>query len=189
MYDCQVNTEESLNDLLETLSTENHWEILKDTANVVKLADGTTIVVTRNYMSKFKEFISNNAPIAQPYPKIAQTSIDISNSANPDRQELIYGKDSTTHVVCTATGDQEKYLFIESPPGVVKTVVKPFKRWIIGVDKPRGKFTELAGNLTYKYLQEYDTESGYKKERGYCYANRDDYYILNDEREQAMVRD
>lgn len=151
---------------------------------LIDLEDGDRLILPKslgNYWEKYKKFATKD---------FTQINESVNISKNVSKYDpLIYGKDQTEKIVSIETGESEVYLYIEDSPGVIRVETRPLKRWILGSDRPRGKYTDLEGNLNYKFMQEYDNLESFKKVKGMAYRARADFYAVSDDRESSMIKD
>ena len=101
--------------------------------------------------------------------------------------KLIYGKDQTENIVSVEIKDNQLIKFIEVN-GVVTTVVEPYKFWLITENLlNKNKQYKLAGEQPLKWMTEYEDYNDWKKAKGNLWG-REEYYCVNNLKEQAMIR-
>lgn len=106
---------------------------------------------------------------------------------DPYANDLIFGKDKTKNVVSCEVSNDLVYIYTEDQSGV-KLETRPFKRWIMSNDRPNGIYSQMAGNLHYKYLKEFNTEKDYKAALAKLWKTGADKYTCYDQSEAYMVR-
>ena len=67
-------------------------------------------------------------------------------------QSLIFGKDSTEHIVGIEINDQNAELFIQNNDGTITSEIRENKYWILSNREINSKFKRLEGNQYYKYM-------------------------------------
>jgi DNA polymerase, archaea type len=157
-----VINEEEIEDLLNSVKS-GFFSISHKKDNLFSLSDGDDVWIPVEFQDRIKDIVLKYDP-------------------------LIYGKDQTEKIVAIEAGESELYLYIEESPGVIKTEIRPFKRWILGHIRPRSEYIELDGNLQYKYLREYSTEEDYNNSKKFVYRDKENLYTIYDGAESAMVR-
>ena len=128
-------------------------------------------ITTREEFEQFKS--SFQGPITS--SRFFSDHIEINNShtlpitctnwtnqnSNEHSNDLIFGKDKTRNVVSVEVKDSLVYIYTETPQGIALET-KPFKYWIMSNLRPNGIFTQMNGDLHFKYIKEFDTEKEWK---------------------------
>lgn len=100
---------------------------------------------------------------------------------------LIYGKDQTENIVSVEVVDNVLIKFIEKD-GQVFTTKESYKPWLITAGLiNKDKQTVLEGKQAYKWMTEFDSYEEWKKAKSNLYGKRD-FYVVNNLKEQAMLR-
>ena len=102
--------------------------------------------------------------------------------------DLIFGKDKTRNVVSVEVKDGQVFIYTETSEGV-KLETRPFKYWIMSNLRPNGIFTQMDGDLHFKYLKEFDTEKEWKEALAKLWKCQADKYCCYDQREAFLVRE
>jgi len=171
MTDYILNTEAEVADFISDLEARAYFISKHKFVNnqcLIDLSDGDRIILPKE--------------LGKHWPAIQATQ--------PKYDSLIYGKSDIEKIVSIEADGNILTIYKETSPGVIETEIRETTHWIIGTRKPgKGKYTELEGNLPYKYLQEYTEPKNYYAARNSCYAKKIDFYTIADARESAMARD
>lgn len=110
--------------------------------------------------------------------------------ANSDEyaNDLIFGKDKTRNVVSVEVKDGQVFIYSETSE-CVKLETRPFKYWIMSNLRPQGIYTQMDGDLHFKYLKEFDTEKEWKEALSRLWKAQADKYCCYDQREAFMVKE
>lgn len=112
----------------------------------------------------------------------------INSNSSEYANNLIFGKDKTKNVVSVEVKNGEVYIYTETPEGI-SLETKPFKYWIMSNLRPNGIFTQMDGDLHYRYLKEFNTEKEWKEALSKLWRAQADKYVCYDQREAFMVRE
>jgi len=100
------------------------------------------------------------------------------------KHNLIFGKDKTPYITSCEVTESHVELYQETPEGL-KTIVRPFQYFILSHKQFNNSWTELDGDLHYKYIKYFDTKSEFHLTKNRL--NREDIWCVSDPREQAMI--
>lgn len=100
-------------------------------------------------------------------------------------QELIFGKDNTSHIVSCEVNGETVELFIEKD-GKVESKFIQHRYWILAPRALDKSWIKLEGNLYHKYIKFCDTLDEFLKTKRY-YKDQD-LFSIYDNKEAAMVR-
>ena len=115
---------------------------------------------------------------------VEQIATDVPEE-NPNTN-LIFGKDKTERVVSVEVDNSSGELVIFQNDG--SEIRKPNKYWILG-SRSLGKTSELLeGELSYRYIREFNTHKEFKKASGILYGKKVDTYSIYDPAEAAMIK-
>jgi DNA polymerase elongation subunit (family B) len=159
----KVNNTEEI-DKLKTHVKDGCYYIRSNNSGTLSFSDGDEAIIPPEFLDLLSEII-------------------------PKYDTLIYGKDQTEKIVSIAAGDSELYLYIEESPGLIKTVVRPLKRWILSSDRPRTSYRELEGSLHYRFMKEYPDFESFNKSRMTTFRDRETFYVVHNDVESAMIKD
>lgn len=99
---------------------------------------------------------------------------------------LIYGRETTKHIVSCEVVDDTVEIFTEHN-GVVSSALYPNSYYILAAYPIDSTWQKLEGSLHYSYIKYYDTQySWYKAKQALKY---DDVYVINDAKEMAMCKE
>lgn len=142
-----------------------------DSGLIVKLSDNDTYHLPKPC---WKWIQMNTSPIEPPVE-------------SPYANDLIYGIDKTENIVSIDAKDDKLYIFQEIN-GEIKLTEKPLVYWVMSNAMPSGEFTELEGNLHFKYMKEFKTAKQKQKALQDIWKAKVDKYTVYNHAESAMVR-
>lgn len=103
--------------------------------------------------------------------------------------ELIYGKDDMSRVVCIEPGDDTAEIFRELEDGSVVSGRVPCSHYILYTEQHSDKMKRLAGNQPYRYLYETPSREKYADILSKSYKQGWDLFTVRDPKEALMVKD
>lgn len=106
---------------------------------------------------------------------------------NDETNRLIFGKSSNliNRIVSAEIKDGEVILFHQDERNVVSRITRPHRYWILSCIALDQGFSKLEGKLYYSYIKLYDTKEKWIEDKKKYYKR--DIYLINDEKEAAMV--
>ena len=99
--------------------------------------------------------------------------------------KLIFGKADIKNIVSCEVNNNEIILFCEDKDSNIYTIKKPHRYWILAPIKLDNDFTKLDGKLYYSWIKLYETKEKFLEDKKKYYKK--DIYLINDEKEAAMV--
>jgi DNA polymerase I len=104
-----------------------------------------------------------------------------------DLNDLIWGKDKTSHIVSIEVKENKVLLFREID-GKIQVEEHPHTYWMIGPKKPwTGKTQRLKGNGHFKWVKYYDDAEDYEENRVNAYKWK--LFLIQNQKEAAMIKD
>lgn len=101
--------------------------------------------------------------------------------------DLIYGRDKTTHIVSTETRGSDFILYRELEDGSVVEEIMPATYWLMTNRRISAKQDEGEGNQFYKYMARFDNLQDLINLKSKLYQKRIDFYNIYDNKEANLV--
>lgn len=102
-----------------------------------------------------------------------------------EHSKLIWGKAKIPKIVSSEVVGTEIHLFIQKDNGDIEVIKKPHKFWMLAPIRLDEGFSKLEGKLYYSWIKLYDTKEEWTADKKRYF--RRDVYLINDEKEAAMV--
>ncbi len=143
------------------------------------------IIDTKELYQELQEYLSENPTILEQRSDYLRTDeYEFFIQYQQDSLDnLIFGKDSRTHITAIEVENNEDILFYAD--GSVTR--EPHVYWLLAEYKLDDHFEKLEGNQTYKWIRRFSNKDEYYKFRGLLSKKRIDYYCVWNEKESAMI--
>lgn len=100
------------------------------------------------------------------------------------QNKVLFGKDSTERVVSVEVKRNSLVIFQEDSMGNVVQHERHYMPWILASGKTDFGFTELSGDLFYRYIKEYDDYELYQQDK----KTTESSWYINDDTEAALLK-